>query len=89
MGSRSRPQPSVQAALTLESLQMRSIPFLPSLLGVALLLAVSAGGVGAQTGLNGNPAKEDRAVDVQSTPRCGGLHVQADPRSAPVAFPTR
>lgn len=51
MDSRSRPQPSVQAALTLESLQMRSIPFLPSLLGVALLLAVSAGGVGAQTGL--------------------------------------
>jgi outer membrane protein len=51
MNSRSRPQPSVQAALTLESFPMRSIPFLPTLLGVALLLAVSAGGMGAQTGL--------------------------------------
>ena len=30
---------------------MLSIPFLPSLLGVAVLLAVSAGGVSAQTGL--------------------------------------
>ncbi len=48
---RSRSQPPVQAALTLENRLMRSIPFLPSFLGLALLLAMTAGGLEAQTGL--------------------------------------
>ena len=51
MTLRSRLQPPVQAGLTLENRLMRSIPFLPTLLGFTLLLAVTAGGVEGQTGL--------------------------------------
>lgn len=51
MTLRSRFHPPVQAGLTLENRSMRSIPFLPTLLGFTLLLAVTAGGVQGQTGL--------------------------------------